>query len=143
MRARFQHVAAALLCAVPALAQGPAPRETVTATVAGKKVSVEYGRPSLRGRPMSELIAQLPEDRIWRAGVDAVTTFTTSQKESAKLAAGSQRCPGIVERTSTAGSWSVSMRSSSMREAVKNGRSAIRRGTTHMLRGASPAWCPP
>jgi hypothetical protein len=76
MRARFQHVAAALLCAVPALAQGPAPRETVTATVGGKKVSVEYGRPSLRGRPMSELIAQLPEDRIWRAGVDAATTFT-------------------------------------------------------------------
>jgi hypothetical protein len=79
MRARLDHVAAALLLAVPAFAQEPppAPRETVTATVGGKKVAVEYGRPSLRGRPLSELIAQLPEDRIWRAGVDAVTTFTT------------------------------------------------------------------
>jgi hypothetical protein len=77
MRARFQPVAAALLLAVPALAQAPAPRETVTAMVNGKKVAVEYGRPSLRGRPMSELIAQLPADRIWRAGVDAATTFTT------------------------------------------------------------------
>ena len=38
----------------------PAPRETVTATVGGQKVAVEYGRPSLRGRPITELIAQLP-----------------------------------------------------------------------------------
>jgi DUF2911 family protein len=79
MRVRFEHLAAALLCAAPAFAQdpAPAPRETVTATVAGKKVAVEYGRPSLRGRPIAELIAQLPADRIWRAGVDAATTFTT------------------------------------------------------------------
>ena len=79
MRPRFEPVAVALLCAATALAQEPppAPRETVTATVGGQKVSVEYGRPSLRGRPIGELIAQLPADRIWRAGVDAATTFTT------------------------------------------------------------------
>jgi hypothetical protein len=79
MRPRFEHLAAALLCAAPSLAQDPppAPRETATATVGGK-VAVEYGRPSLRGRPIGELIAQLPDDRIWRAGVDAVTTFTTA-----------------------------------------------------------------
>jgi hypothetical protein len=79
MRARFEHLALALLCAAPAFAQepAPAPRQTATATVGGKTVTVEYGRPSLRGRPIAELIAQLPEDRIWRAGVDAVTTFTT------------------------------------------------------------------
>ena len=80
MRPRFEPVVAALLCAATALAQEmpPAPRETVTATVGGQKVAVEYGRPSLRGRPITELIAQLPEDRIWRAGVDSVTTFTTA-----------------------------------------------------------------
>lgn len=81
MRARTEHVAAAaLLLALPVVAQQdppPAPRGTATATVAGKTVTVEYGRPSLRGRPLSELIAQLPEDRIWRAGVDAVSTFRT------------------------------------------------------------------
>lgn len=80
MRPRFEPVVAALLCAATALAQEmtPAPRETVTATVGGQKVAVEYGRPSLRGRPITELIALLPEDRIWRAGVDSVTTFTTA-----------------------------------------------------------------
>ena len=76
MRARSLHVAAALLCPALVFAQEPAPRETATATVGGKKVAVEYGRPSLRGRPITELIAQLPPDRIWRAGVDAATTFT-------------------------------------------------------------------
>jgi hypothetical protein len=80
MRARWEPLAAALLLAAPAFAQDPppAPRETVTASVDGKKVAIEYGRPSLRGRPIGELIAQLPADRIWRAGVDAVTTFTTA-----------------------------------------------------------------
>ena len=79
MRPRLEPFAAALLCAATVLAQDPppAPRETVTATVGGQKVAVEYGRPSLRGRAITELISQLPEDRIWRAGVDSATTFTT------------------------------------------------------------------
>jgi hypothetical protein len=91
MRPRFETVAAVLLCAAPALAQDPppAPRATATAMVGGQKVAVEYGRPSLRGRPMGELIAQLPADRIWRAGVDAVTTFTTA----ADVMVGDQKVP--------------------------------------------------
>jgi hypothetical protein len=64
--------------AAPAFAQQPrAPRETVKATVGGRHVSVEYGRPSLKGRSFDELIKQLPADRMWRTGVDQVTTFTT------------------------------------------------------------------
>jgi DUF2911 family protein len=91
MRTRFETVAAILLCAAAALAQEPppAPRETVTATLGGQKVAVEYGRPSLRGRPIGELIAQLPADRIWRAGVDAATTFTTG----ADLVVGDAKVP--------------------------------------------------
>jgi hypothetical protein len=78
MRVPLAHVAAVLALAVPAAAQRPAsPRETVTATVGGKKVEVEYGRPSLKERKLEELIAQLPGDRIWRAGDNEVTTFTT------------------------------------------------------------------
>lgn len=78
MRMRFALVAASLAMATAVLAQGPrAPRETITATVNGKKVAIEYGRPALKGRSLDDLIKQLPEDRIWRAGVDQVTTFTT------------------------------------------------------------------
>lgn len=57
--------------------QERASRETVTALLNGKKVAIEYGRPALGGRKMGELLAQLPADRIWRAGVDQATTLTT------------------------------------------------------------------
>jgi len=62
-----------------ALAQGQdrAPRETVTALLNGKKVTVEYGRPALKGRTIDALLEKLPADRIWRAGVDQATTLTT------------------------------------------------------------------
>lgn len=67
---------AVLAAAASAHAQ-PAPRETVTALLNGKKVTVEYGRPALKGRAVKDLLAQLPANRVWRAGVDQATTFTT------------------------------------------------------------------
>ena len=66
--------------ATPAPAQqrpAPAPRESVKAQLNGKSVVVEYGRPSLGGRKMGDLLGQLEADRIWRAGVDQATTLTT------------------------------------------------------------------
>jgi Protein of unknown function (DUF2911) len=77
MRNRFAFVAVALAFGATAFAQDAAPRETVSASVGGKKLSIEYGQPSLKGRTLDSLIAQLPEDRVWRAGVDQVTTLTT------------------------------------------------------------------
>ena len=58
--------------------QQMAPRETVTASIGGGEVSVEYGRPSLKGREFTELMSKLPPDRMWRAGSEQVTTFSTS-----------------------------------------------------------------
>jgi hypothetical protein len=77
MRIRFGLIAATLALGAAVSAQEPAPRETVTASVGGKKVSVEYGRPALKGRTLDALIGQLPAERIWRAGSDQVTTLTT------------------------------------------------------------------
>lgn len=77
MRIRFGFIAAALALGAIASAQDAAPRETASANVGGKKVSVEHGRPSLKGRTLDELTKQLPADRIWRAGVDQVTTLVT------------------------------------------------------------------
>ena len=70
-------LAAILAVAATSEAQPRAPRETVTALLNGKKVTVEYGRPALGGRNMDELLSKLPPDRIWRAGVDQATTLTT------------------------------------------------------------------
>jgi Protein of unknown function (DUF2911) len=57
--------------------QQRAPRETVTATLNGKKVTVDYGRPALAGRTLDQLMAKLGTDRVWRAGENQVTTLTT------------------------------------------------------------------
>lgn len=76
MKIRLGSLAIILSLGAFALAQS-APRETVTANLNGKKVSVEYGRPSLKGRSFEELIKGLPADRMWRAGSEQVTTLTT------------------------------------------------------------------
>jgi hypothetical protein len=68
---------AGLLASAASAQQQQAPRETVSAQVGMKKVSVEYGRPSLKGRAVDELLKQLPADRLWRAGFNQVTTLTT------------------------------------------------------------------
>jgi hypothetical protein len=78
MRVRRLIPIAVLAVAATAHAQQDrAPRENVTALVNGKKVAVEYGRPSLRGRAVKDLLGQLPANRVWRAGVDQATTLTT------------------------------------------------------------------
>ena len=72
-------MASALALGTTAFAQPAdrAPRETVIATLNGKKVAVEYGRPALKGRKVAELLGQLPPSRVWRLGVDQATTLTT------------------------------------------------------------------
>jgi hypothetical protein len=92
MRVLSIPVAAALLAGGVAFAQTPsqpapaatprprppaAARETVAATLNGKKVAIDYGRPALNGRKVDELVAQLPADRVWRAGANEVTTLKT------------------------------------------------------------------
>jgi len=107
MRTRSQHVAAALLCAATALAQDKAPREKVTAMVGGKKVEIEYGRPALKGRTMGDLLAKLPEDRMWRAGENQVTTLTTETP----LMIGGKRVPAgtysVYVHVPASGPWSL------------------------------------
>jgi hypothetical protein len=49
--------------------------ESVTATIGGKKVTIEYGRPQMKGR---EIFGKLvPYGQVWRTGADEATTLTT------------------------------------------------------------------
>ncbi len=78
MHTRFLYVIAFLAVAAVAFTQGQAAkRGAASATVAGQKISIDYGRPELKGRSVDELTSQLPEDRMWRAGMNQVTTLET------------------------------------------------------------------
>ena len=76
------------LIAVPVFSQ-MAPRDTAKTYVGGKAVTIEYGRPSLKGRSVSDLTSKLGADRIWRAGSEQITTLKTE----AALKIGNQKVP--------------------------------------------------
>ncbi len=77
-RFAFRAVLLGLVLALPAVAQNMNPRGRVDAEVGGASVSIDYGRPGLGGRSLSDLLGMLPEDRVWRAGQNQVTTIETS-----------------------------------------------------------------
>ena len=60
-----------VVIAATALAQ--VPRGTTEITLNAHSVSIDYGRPSLKGRDM---LAQAPVGTIWRLGADQATTMT-------------------------------------------------------------------
>jgi hypothetical protein len=76
MRVRLSHVVTVLALGT-SLALAASERGKPTATLGGKKVTIDYGRPALKGRALADLLKQLSEDRVWRAGDDQVTTLTS------------------------------------------------------------------
>jgi hypothetical protein len=51
------------------------PHDNVSATLAGKKITVSYGRPYVKGRAIFGGL--VPWGQVWRTGADEATTFTT------------------------------------------------------------------
>jgi hypothetical protein len=51
------------------------PRDTSETTVGTDRVYVDYGRPSMRGRPI--MGALVPYGQVWRTGANAATTLVT------------------------------------------------------------------
>jgi hypothetical protein len=77
MKTRTTALVGVAALAVATLAVAENPRGTASATIAGKKLTIDYGRPALKGRALEDLMKQLPADRIWRAGENQVSTLTT------------------------------------------------------------------
>ena len=67
----------------------PSPAQTAEGEVAGAKITIKYSSPAVKGRTIwGDLV---PFGKIWRAGANDATTFTTSKDitvEGQKLAAG-------------------------------------------------------
>src|SRR5262249_33276339 len=51
------------------------PHETTELTLNGKKITITYGRPSLKGRKVGVELA--PYGRVWRTGADEATMLKT------------------------------------------------------------------
>lgn len=51
------------------------PRGSAETTINGKKITVDYGRPSMRGRKIFG--ALVPYGQVWRTGANKATHFTT------------------------------------------------------------------
>ena len=75
----------------------------VEGTIDGVNVTLEYGRPKVKGRQIWGGL--VPFDKVWRTGADEATTFTISKDtcvEGKKLAAGTYSLftiPGKTEWT--------------------------------------------
>ncbi|MGH9508986.1 MAG: DUF2911 domain-containing protein [Terriglobales bacterium] len=70
---------AGLVSFIVGMQQDPSKRSsppgTAEITLAGKKVKIDYGRPSMRGRKIfGELV---PYEQVWRTGANEATTLTT------------------------------------------------------------------
>jgi hypothetical protein len=63
---------AAVCLAVTAFAQGN--RGTAEVTIKGKKISIDYGRPSLKGR---DIFSMIQPGMVWRLGMNQATQITT------------------------------------------------------------------
>ena len=86
-------VAALSLVSVSASAQGgmtgmkmgaqpktPAsPRDSVITTIAGANITVNYGRPSKRGRVLFDGLGDMKWGMVWRTGANEATHFTTAK----------------------------------------------------------------
>jgi DUF2911 family protein len=66
---------AALAFAQQDKSQRPSPPGTAEVTLKGKKITIEYSRPSLKGRKVGQELA--PYGKVWRTGANEATSFTT------------------------------------------------------------------
>ncbi len=104
MLKRLAILAVGLLATAPVFAQNP--RGEAKATVAGKTVAIDYGRPSLKGRDM---LGQAQVGQAWRMGADTATTLKTD----ADLAFGAASVPKgeyVLKATKVAeGQWQLNV----------------------------------
>ncbi len=85
---RFAFVAAGMAVAVVATigaqtvtpihpGRGGSPHVRAEWTIDGAKISIEYGRPALKGRVVGAAVA--PYGEVWRTGADEATTLKTDK----------------------------------------------------------------
>src|ERR1700686_882371 len=62
------------------IAVGQSPKAEASTTINGKKITIKYSAPSVRGRKIfgdGGIISKDPNYPVWRAGANSATTLTT------------------------------------------------------------------
>jgi hypothetical protein len=98
--------ALAMLFATVTFAQKPveSPRDSVSSTINGAKITINYGSPSVKGRKVFGDLEKF--GKVWRAGANDATVFTTSKDivvEGKALPAGTYGLFAIP----TEGAWTI------------------------------------
>jgi hypothetical protein len=102
---RLTNVALAVALLATGLAHA-APRGLAKASVAGKAVSIDYGRPSLAGRDM---LGRAEPGKPWRMGADAATTLTSEADLSFGKAAVPKGSYVLTATKDEKGAWTLNI----------------------------------
>ncbi|MGK9127114.1 DUF2911 domain-containing protein [Olivibacter sp. SA151] len=110
-----------ILTNVSLIACAQSPKKSAEGKIGGATVSIQYSSPSVKGRTIwGELV---PYDKIWRAGANAATVFTTDKDlkvEGKKLPAGSYSLFAIPGKSS----WTIIFNSQTGQPGTKKGGEA-------------------
>ncbi|MFD0749688.1 DUF2911 domain-containing protein [Mucilaginibacter calamicampi] len=88
--------------------QRTSPRDSVSAKIGGANIKINYGSPAVDNRTVWGGL--VPYDKMWRAGANQATTFTTDKEvtiEGKKLPAGKY----TLFATPTANEWKITFNS--------------------------------
>ena len=103
-------------CTIALAQNAPPPRGTASLD---RMITIDYGRPALKGRTIEDLFKQLPPDRVWRAGQNQVTTLATE----GDILVGTQKIPAgkysVYVHVPQTGNWSLILNKDPGVELVK------------------------
>ncbi|MDE3180263.1 MAG: DUF2911 domain-containing protein [Acidobacteriota bacterium] len=71
-------IIAAVGLSLAGLALAANPRGLAKVEFNGQAVSIDYGRPSLHGRTIDQMLGELKPGGFWRLGADSSTTYTAA-----------------------------------------------------------------
>ena len=75
MRLRRLLLCMTMVCLAASVWAQDSNRGTTEVTIKGKKISINYGRPSLKGR---DLLSMAPVGTVWRLGMNQATSIDTA-----------------------------------------------------------------